>query len=117
MIRKRQDKNQTAIVKALKQIGCYVIKLSDVGAGCPDLLIGYKYTSILIEVKNKENWYGKKEAHYETQKQFRLKWRGGLILTATSPEQIIDELQKQFIMIDEAIKKLETTLNKQRIAK
>ncbi len=112
MIRKRQDKNQTAIVKALKQIGCKVIVLSSVGEGVPDLLDGYRFVTFLIEVKNKQNWYGKKEAHYQTQKTFRETWNGGILLTATSPEQIIDELQKQFIMIDEAIKKLDMTLNK-----
>ena len=108
MIRRRQDKNQTAIVKALKQIGCSVLKLSDVGGGCPDLLVGFRYVSVLIEIKNKENWYGKKEAHYETQKKFRANWRGGLILTAYNPEQAILELQKQFDMIDKEIKKIES---------
>ena len=109
---KRHDKNQTAIARALKQVGCRVYSLSNVGEGIPDLLVGYRFVTFLIECKNKDNWYGKKEAHYQTQKTFRQTWNGGMVLTATSPEQIIDELQKQFVMIDEAIKKLDLTLNK-----
>ena len=93
MIRKRKDKNQKEIVNTLKRIGCKVYDTSDVGGGFPDLVCAYRYLTILIEVKNKENWYGKKEAHYDTQKTFRATWNGGIVLTATSPDQIIKEIQ------------------------
>lgn len=116
MIRKRQDKNQTAIKNALKKIGCKVYVLSNVGEGVPDLLVGYRFVTFLIEVKNKQNWYGKKEAHYQTQKTFRETWNGGIVLTATSPEQIIDELQKQFIMIDDIKTLIETNWDKKQEA-
>jgi hypothetical protein len=33
------DANQGAIVKALRDAGCWVLDLSGVGNGCPDLLV------------------------------------------------------------------------------
>jgi hypothetical protein len=46
------DDNQKEIVKALRNLGCSVQHLHNVGAGCPDLLVGYKGFNILLEVKD-----------------------------------------------------------------
>lgn len=46
------DDNQKEIVKALRNMGCSVQHLHSVGAGCPDLLVGYKGFNILLEVKD-----------------------------------------------------------------
>ena len=46
------DDNQKEIVKALRHMGCSVQHLHAVGAGCPDLLVGYKGFNILLEVKD-----------------------------------------------------------------
>jgi hypothetical protein len=46
------DDNQKEIVKALRTLGCSVQHLHSVGAGCPDLLVGYKGFNILLEVKD-----------------------------------------------------------------
>ena len=110
MIRKRKDKNQRDIIKALKQIGCKVYDLSNVGEGVPDLLIGCKYLTILAECKNKENWYGKKEAHYTTQKTFRETWNGGLVLTFYSPEDALHKITKEIERGIEAIQKIDMML-------
>ena len=48
----RADGNQGEIVRALLQIGAKVEILSQVGAGCPDLLVGYHRRNYLMEVKN-----------------------------------------------------------------
>jgi len=48
----RADGNQAEIVDALRQIGCRVQSLSQVGNGCPDLLVcGPGNTLLLMEVK------------------------------------------------------------------
>jgi hypothetical protein len=47
----RIDKNQPAIVKALRQCGASVQPLSAVGGGCTDLLVGYRGVNLCIEVK------------------------------------------------------------------
>ena len=45
------DKNQPEIVKALRELGVSVVDLSSVGAGCPDLLWGWRNEVGLIEIK------------------------------------------------------------------
>lgn len=49
---KRIDNNQTLIVKALRDMGCSVLILSDIGKGCPDIMIGYRGKNYLVEIKN-----------------------------------------------------------------
>ena len=53
MTPKRVDQNQREIVEALRAVGAAVQILSDVGHGCPDLLVGYgrSHTNYLLEVK------------------------------------------------------------------
>ena len=46
------DANQPAIVDALRKCGAFVQSLAAVGNGCPDLLIGYRGRTFLIEVKD-----------------------------------------------------------------
>lgn len=47
------DANQSAIVKALRQIpGVHVTVLSNVGAGVPDLLVAYQGILYLMEIKD-----------------------------------------------------------------
>ena len=46
------DANQKDIVKALRQIGCSVQPLHNVGNGVPDLLVGVNSLNLLIEVKD-----------------------------------------------------------------
>lgn len=49
----RTDANQGEIVQALRAIpGVRVQSLASVGAGCPDLLVGYKGRNFLMEVKD-----------------------------------------------------------------
>ena len=48
----RIDGNHTAIVDALRAVGCSVQSLAKIGEGCPDLLVGYRNANIVIEVKD-----------------------------------------------------------------
>jgi hypothetical protein len=48
----RTDANQAEIVAALRKIGATVQPLHQVGAGCPDLLVGFRGVNWLIEVKD-----------------------------------------------------------------
>ncbi len=48
----RIDANQPAIVRALRSVGATVHSLAAVGAGCPDLLVGYHGTNVLFEIKD-----------------------------------------------------------------
>ena len=47
----RIDLNQPEIVAALRKIGATVQHLHTIGAGCPDILVGYRGQNILMEIK------------------------------------------------------------------
>lgn len=53
--RQRIDPNQPAIVKALRARGASVQSLGSVGAGCPDLLVGFKGINLIMEVKDPDS--------------------------------------------------------------
>lgn len=46
------DRNQREIVDALRKVGATVHPLHTVGAGCPDILIGYRGRNLLAEIKD-----------------------------------------------------------------
>ena len=48
----RVDANQAQIIAALRQAGASVQLLHTVGDGCPDLLVGIKRRTFLLEVKD-----------------------------------------------------------------
>lgn len=48
----RKDGNQDEVVAALRQIGAAVTVLSQVGNGCPDILVCFRGTWYPIEIKD-----------------------------------------------------------------
>lgn len=65
----RIDENQREIVKALQQMGCTVSSLTQVGAGCPDLLVGVSGRNLLMEIKD-----GNKPASARKLTPAQVKW-------------------------------------------
>lgn len=67
----RIDKNQTAIVSALRAVGATVATTHAVGAGFPDLVVGYRGVTYLLEVKSPRGrltrdqvtWHGEWRGH------------------------------------------------------
>ena len=51
-MRKRVDLNQQEIVDLARQLGASVCSLTNIGYGCPDLLVGHRGNNYLIEIKN-----------------------------------------------------------------
>lgn len=80
--RRRVDKNQTEIVKVLKQLGCSVVSLADKGHGVPDLLVGFRGRNYLVEVKSEK---GKLTPDQET---FFQTWKGQTMVFKSSEEVI-----------------------------
>jgi Holliday junction resolvase len=81
---KRVDCNQKDIVHALRTFGATVVDLSGVGKGCPDLLIGFKGKTYLIEVKKDS-----KAKFTPQQLQFNELWIGGIIARIESIDEAI----------------------------
>lgn len=80
------DANQAAIVTAMRANGMRVQILSMVGSGCPDLLVGFRGLTLLVETK------GSGHAHRalapndhdltEAQRKWHKEWAGGPIVVA-----------------------------------
>lgn len=77
------DDNQTEIVKALRKLGCSVVLLHRAGKGIPDLLVGFRGRTILMEVKTKNGKLNHK------QQNFRDEWRGDPVHVVRSPGEAI----------------------------
>jgi hypothetical protein len=89
----RVDDNQGDIVAALRKMGCSVLQLHTVGAGCPDLLVGYDTINLLLEVKD-----GSKVPSAQSltlaQERFFDEWLGQAEVV-NSPEQAVGYVMDQ----------------------
>jgi len=84
----KKDNNHREIVKALIQVGCSVLDIAGVGNGCPDLLVGYRGTNYLMEIKNRKSSYGKRGLK-ENQQKFANQWRGGQVYVVSTIEEAL----------------------------
>jgi len=66
----RVDANHGEIVAAFRKAGCSVVSLAMVGSGCPDLLIGWRDRTILVEIKTETGELR------ESQKKWNASWVG-----------------------------------------
>jgi hypothetical protein len=82
--KKRVDENQRTITHTFIAMGASVLNLSTVGRGCPDLLIGYRGVSCLVEVKSSD-----KSTYTEPQVKFMQEWRGGPVSRVDSVDAAI----------------------------
>ena len=79
------DANQEAVVTALRAAGATVQSLANVGKGVPDLLVGYKGQTLLMEVKD---GFKAPSARLLTEDQLRWhgSWKGGALAVVDSPD-------------------------------
>lgn len=82
MSAKRTDANQAAIVAELRQAGCSVQDLHEVGKGCPDIVCGYAGHTWIFEIKTD------KGALTEDEKTWALRWRGQYAVIHTTEEAL-----------------------------
>lgn len=84
----RTDSNQARIVEALRKIGCTVAITSGVGNGFPDLLVGYRGTTTMLEVKDGERAPSERKLT-EAEAHFLATWRGGPAVVVTSVDEAL----------------------------
>lgn len=87
----RRDSNHAAIVCAYQSVGCYVMDLSRVGAGVPDLLIGLMGVNQLVEIKVKGNERPNSDTG-KAQERFKRDWRGGKVRRVRSVDDALDHV-------------------------
>jgi hypothetical protein len=83
---KRTDANQSAIIAVLREVGATVVDLSAVGKGVPDLLVGHRGVTYLLEVKNVKG----KNRTTPDQDVFYAWWRGAPVtIVRTADDALI----------------------------
>jgi len=82
MTRKRVDSNQPEIVKALRDVGATVQHLHTVGAGCPDILVGFRGRNYLMEIKTKDGHVNSRELEWYSS------WSGQANVVRTQDEAL-----------------------------
>jgi len=83
-VRGRTDGNQKEIICVLRKLGVMVQDLSQVGDGCPDLLLSLLGRTYVAEVKYGLNW--KLRA---TQERWHKRWLAPVVIFESS-EQVVE---------------------------
>ena len=85
---KRTDANQSAIMAVLREVGATVVDLSAVGKGCPDLLVGFRGVTYLLEVKNVKG----KNKTTPDQDVFYAWWRGAPVTIVRTADEALSAI-------------------------
>ena len=81
---KRVDLNHQEIVKTLRSLGASVYDSSRSGQGFPDLVLGYKNQTVLVEIKSGEN-----KKFTTAQLKFMADWKGSAVVRINDVEGAI----------------------------
>jgi Holliday junction resolvase len=87
----RIDANQNQIVDAMRKVGA-VVRIISQGDGIPDLLVGYKGFTILMEVKDGGKVPSARKLT-EAEQKFFDDWEGGLCVVVNSVEEALEILE------------------------
>ena len=88
MRRGRIDDNQQAIVNILRTTGATVVLLSGVGKGVPDLLVGFKGVTLLMEIKDGKKPPSDRKLTTDQQK-WHAEWKGGALSIVDSADSAL----------------------------
>jgi hypothetical protein len=88
----RIDANQEQVVSALRAMGA-TVRIVTQGNGLPDLLVGFRGVTILMEVKDGQKVPSARRLTPAEQKFFD-EWRGGIVAIVNSVDEAIDLLKK-----------------------
>ena len=81
----KKDANHHEVVDAMQKAGAYVIDMSHVGKGFPDLIVGFRSQTILMEIKNPKTSYGKRGLN-KNQLKWKEQWTGDTYCVVDGPE-------------------------------
>ena len=88
MRRGRIDDNQQAIVNILRTTGATVVSLSGVGKGVPDLLVGFRGVTLLMEIKDGKKPPSDRKLTTDQQK-WHAEWKGGALAIVDSADSAL----------------------------
>ena len=81
------DANQAEIVAALRRVGASVCDLSALGAGCPDVLVGYRGVNYAVEIKDGGKFKSQRKLT-PAQVAWHRDWRGQVCIVETVDEAL-----------------------------
>ena len=82
------DANQEQIVSCLRGYGMSVQSLAAVGGGVPDLLVGFRGETYLLEVKDGKQPPSKRQLTKD-QVEWHGTWTGGPLIVVDGPESAL----------------------------
>lgn len=82
------DANQDQVVTALRAAGATVQSLASTGVGVPDLLVGFRNATYLLEIKDGKKPPSARELTPD-QIEWHMNWRGGPCTVINSPEEAL----------------------------
>ena len=82
---KRVDGNQADVVKWLRKNGATVQQTSDLGDGCPDLLVGYRGKNFLLELKDDAQPVRFRKLTPD-EKKWHARWKGSVVVVENALE-------------------------------
>lgn len=88
----RIDANQEQIVSAMRACGA-TVRIVTQGDGLPDLLVGYRGYTILMEVKDGRKPPSARKLTEEEQKFFE-NWTGGMLAIVNSVDEALELLKR-----------------------
>lgn len=86
------DRNQAEVVSALRKAGASVTSLAAVGNGVPDLLVGHRGMTLLLEVKDSQR-PPSGQVLTEDQQRWHQEWRGGPLAIVNDVESALRVLK------------------------
>jgi Holliday junction resolvase len=87
MTARRTDANQREIVDTFRKMGASVQILSDIGKGCPDLVVGIRGINYLVEVKDGSKAPSKQRLT-EPEQVFFDTWKGQVCIIKNQDEAV-----------------------------
>jgi hypothetical protein len=78
------DANQTQVVSALEAAGASVQSLAKLGRGCPDILVAFRGSNHVMEIKNPK---GKNKVS-DDQTKWHISWRAPVHIVRTPDEAL-----------------------------
>jgi hypothetical protein len=82
------DRNQGEICAALRNVGATVQSLAAVGGGVPDLLVGFRRQTFLLEVKDGKKPPSARELTPD-QVDWHCAWGGGVCVVVNSVDEAL----------------------------
>lgn len=94
--RARKDGTHDTIVRELRQCGATVLLTHQLGGDAPDLVVGYRGVTALVEVKPPGTLAHKDRV--ARQQAYLAGWAGGPAFVATCTQDVLDVLGAPYVL-------------------